>query len=243
MTTQALLELDQLHISYGGIRAVQDLELKVYPGEIVCLIGANGAGKTSTLRAISGLLTPSKGTIKLEGRSLQDIDTAQRVSLGLSLCPEGRMVLAQQSVEANLLLGAWTRSQRSSMARSLEDMYQLFPRLRERRLQSAGTLSGGEQQMLAIARSLMAQPKLLMLDEPSLGLAPLIVEEIFAKLSSLNKHGMSILLVEQNAHLALNLAHRAYVLESGCLQLSGKAQDLAHDPRVQAAYLGLSAGG
>ncbi len=239
--TKPLLAVKDLHLAYGGIKALQGLSFNVHAGEIVCLIGANGAGKTSSLRVISGLLEPTKACIEFEERNLRSLHAAQRVRLGISLCPEGRMVLAQQSVEANLLLGAWTRSGSREIAQTLQEMYDFFPRLKERRLQFAGTLSGGEQQMLAIARALMAKPKLLMLDEPSLGLAPLIVEEIFTKLETLNKNGMSILLVEQNAHLALNLAHRAYVLESGTIPLSGPAIDLARDPRVQEAYLGLSA--
>jgi branched-chain amino acid transport system ATP-binding protein len=239
MTSQPLLQLDHLSVHYGGIQALQDVSLSVAPGEIVTLIGANGAGKTSCLRAISGLIPLGGGSIQWAGQDLKKMDAARRVHLGLAHAPEGRMVLAQQSVEDNLKLGAFVhRRDKAGAERSLEDVYQLFPRLRERRHQSAGTLSGGEQQMLAIGRALMARPKLLLLDEPSLGLAPLVVAEIFDRMRGLNEKGMALLLVEQNAQLALRLAQRAYVLESGRIVLEGKAQDLLRDSRVRTAYLG-----
>jgi len=225
-------------VHYGGIKALKAVSLEVRPGEIVSLIGANGAGKTSCLRAISGLIKTS-GTISFAGQDLRKKDAAQRVQLGLSHSPEGRMVLAGQSVEDNLKLGAWVhRRDAEGCRRSLEEIFAMFPRLQERRDQSAGTLSGGEQQMLAIGRALMARPKLLLLDEPSLGLAPIIVAEIFDRMRIMNEQGMAMLLVEQNAHLALKLAQRAYVLESGQIVLQGDAQTLLKDDRVRAAYLG-----
>ncbi|HET9241312.1 MAG TPA: ABC transporter ATP-binding protein [Oligoflexus sp.] len=239
MMSKPLLQLDQVSVHYGGIQALRDVSLSVASGEIVTLIGANGAGKTSCLRAISGLIKIGGGSIQWNGQDLKKMDAAHRVRLGLAHAPEGRMVLAQQSVEDNLKLGAFVhRRDRASAEQSLEEAYQLFPRLRERRHQSAGTLSGGEQQMLAIGRALMARPKLLLLDEPSLGLAPLVVAEIFDRMRGLNEKGMALLLVEQNAQLALRLAQRAYVLESGQIVLEGKAQDLLRDSRVRTAYLG-----
>jgi branched-chain amino acid transport system ATP-binding protein len=239
MMPKPLLQLEHLSVHYGGIQALQDVSLSVAAGEIVTLIGANGAGKTSCLRAISGLIKPGGGSIHWSGQDLKKMDAPTRVRLGLAHAPEGRMVLAQQSVEDNLKLGAFVhRRDRVGAEASLEEAYQLFPRLRERRHQSAGTLSGGEQQMLAIARALMARPKLLLLDEPSLGLAPLVVAEIFDRMRGLNEKGMALLLVEQNAQLALRLAQRAYVLESGQIVLEGKAQDLLRDSRVRTAYLG-----
>ncbi len=239
MNETPLLKLDGLSVQYGGIQALDQVRLQVNAGEIVTLIGANGAGKTSCLRAISGLVKPSAGSIHWSGDDLKKKDAAARVRLGLAHSPEGRMVLALQSVEDNLKLGAFVhRSDKAGCEQSLEEVYQLFPRLRERRQQSAGTLSGGEQQMLAIGRALMARPKLLLLDEPSLGLAPLVVAEIFDRMRGMNEKGMALLLVEQNAQLALRLAQRAYVLESGRIVLEGKAQDLLQDVRVRTAYLG-----
>ncbi len=239
MTQIPLLRLDGLSVHYGGIQALDRVHLQVNAGEIVTLIGANGAGKTSCLRAISGLIKPAAGTIYWSGDDLKKKDAAARVRLGLAHSPEGRMVLALQSVEDNLKLGAFVhRADKAGCEQSLEEVYQLFPRLRERRQQSAGTLSGGEQQMLAIGRALMARPKLLLLDEPSLGLAPLVVAEIFDRMRGMNEKGMALLLVEQNAQLALRLAQRAYVLESGRIVLEGKAQDLLQDVRVRTAYLG-----
>ncbi len=239
MSSATLLSLDKVSVHYGGIKALQAVSLEVRPGEIVSLIGANGAGKTSCLRAISGLIRTASGTMSFVGRDLQKQDAAQRVQLGLSHSPEGRMVLAGQSVEDNLKLGAWVhRRDTVGCLSSLDEIFTMFPRLRERRAQSAGTLSGGEQQMLAIGRALMARPKLLLLDEPSLGLAPIIVAEIFDRMGIMNEQGMAMLLVEQNAQLALKLAQRAYVLESGQIVLEGDAQTLLKDDRVRAAYLG-----
>jgi branched-chain amino acid transport system ATP-binding protein len=239
MSETPLLTLDGLSVHYGGIQALHQLRLHVHQGEIITLIGANGAGKTSCLRAISGLVKPTAGSIHWTGQDLGKMDAAARVRLGLAHSPEGRMVLAQQSVEDNLKLGAFVhRADKSGCEQSLVEVFQLFPRLQERRHQSAGTLSGGEQQMLAIGRALMARPKLLLLDEPSLGLAPLVVAEIFDRMRGMNEKGMALLLVEQNAQLALRLAQRAYVLESGQIVLEGKAQELLHDSRVRTAYLG-----
>ncbi|WP_141734444.1 ABC transporter ATP-binding protein [Oligoflexus tunisiensis] len=239
MTEAPLLQVKDLSVHYGGIQALHDVNLHVNAGEIVTLIGANGAGKTSCLRAISGLIRPAAGSIHWAGQDLRKCDAAARVRLGLAHSPEGRMVLAQQSVEDNLKLGGFVhRADKAGNQQSLEEGYQLFPRLKERRQQSAGTLSGGEQQMLAIGRALMARPKLLLLDEPSLGLAPLVVAEIFDRMRGMNAKGMALLLVEQNAQLALRLAQRAYVLESGRVVLEGRAQELLHDSRVRTAYLG-----
>jgi branched-chain amino acid transport system ATP-binding protein len=239
MKEKVLLNVAGLSVQYGGIQALRTISLHVHAGEIVTLIGANGAGKTSCLRAISGLIKATAGSITWGDQDLKKLDAAARVRLGLAHSPEGRMVLAQQTVEDNLKLGAFVhRADKVGCAASLDEVYQLFPRLKERRGQSAGTLSGGEQQMLAIGRALMARPRLLLLDEPSLGLAPLVVAEIFEQMRGMNAKGMALLLVEQNAQLALRLAQRAYVLESGQIVLEGKAQELLHDPRVRAAYLG-----
>lgn len=238
MNTNNVLTLQNLSVKYGGIKALTGLNLAVGSGEIVALIGANGAGKTTCLKAISGLLRPDTGDIFFEGHSIAGKQPPVLVKRGLVQVPEGRMVFSQQSVEDNLLLGAWTRRDKTGIAASLEEMYTWFPVLKVRRKQSAGTLSGGEQQMLALARAMMACPKLLLLDEPSLGLAPLMVKEIFKVIVRLNQRGTAILLVEQNARMALGVAHRGYVLESGCLTLSGPALDLLQNPQLQRAYLG-----
>jgi len=233
-----LLELDHVGVSYGAVKAVRDVSLHVDQGEVVTLIGANGAGKSTILRAVSGLARIAAGSLRFDGN---DIDKARPdviVRAGLAHCPEGRQVLAKQTIEDNLLLGAYIRKDKDGIARDLEKSYAMFPRLLERRAQLAGTLSGGEQQMLAIARALMSSPRLLLLDEPSLGLAPLVVEEIFAILDALNAQGMTILLVEQNARLALAHSHRGYVLESGQVAATGEAKALLDDDRVLAAYLG-----
>ncbi len=234
----SLLALDGVCIDYGPIRAVRDVSLTVEQGEVVTLIGANGAGKTSLLRAISGLKRPSGGKVTLAGRDVTGFSPDHLVRLGLAHAPEGRQVLTRQTVEDNLELGAFSRKDRPGIAEDLEAMYVLFPRLRERRGQLAGTLSGGEQQMLAIARALMSRPRLLLLDEPSLGLAPLLVEDIFEIITDLNRRGTTILLVEQNAGLALARSHRAYVLEAGQMAVSGPSAELAQDERVKRAYLG-----
>jgi len=225
-------------VHYGPIQALKGISLTVESGEIVTLLGANGAGKTSTLRAISGLVRPSAGRILLA-----DVDITHRrpheiVELGVGHVPEGRRIFPRLSVEENLRLGAFTVRDRAEIARRQDYVFSLFPRLAERRKQAGGTLSGGEQQMLAIGRALMMQPRILLLDEPSMGLAPVLVESIFEVIQRLNRDGTTILLVEQNARMALEVAHRGYVLETGQIVLSGNARDLARDPRVQAAYLG-----
>ncbi len=235
---QPLLELYDCSVSYGAIRAVESLSLTVSPGEIVTLIGANGAGKSTTLKAISRLVPLRDGRIHYRGEDLARRRTCDLVGLGLAHSPEGRRVLARQSVQQNLELGAYHRRDRLGIRADLEQQFQLFPRLAERRHQLAGTLSGGEQQMLAIARALMSRPQLLLLDEPSLGLAPQVVREIFAIIGRLRDQGLTILLVEQNANLALQMADRGYVLEAGRLTLSGPAAELLADERVRAAYLG-----
>ena len=233
-----LLEINNLSVNYGGIQALQDVTLAVYPGEAVTLIGANGAGKSTTLRAISRLLSPRAGQIVYDGRDIGRLRPDEVVRLGIAQCPEGRRVLARQSVLDNLLLGAYTRADRAQVKADIERQFASFPRLAERRAQLAGTLSGGEQQMLAIARALMSRPRLLLLDEPSLGLAPLIVRGIFSIIRELRSTGMTILLVEQNATLALQQADRGYVLEAGRVTISGPAAELLTDERVRQAYLG-----
>ena len=233
-----LLELRQLSVQFGGITAVSDLSLQVWPGELVALLGANGAGKTTTLRAISRLVPTSGGQILWQGAEISRLSTERTVKLGIGHCPEGRRVLARQSVAANLELGAWLRRDRAAIAADLDRCYQLFPRLAERRRQLAGSLSGGEQQMLAIARALMGRPTLLLLDEPSLGLAPLLVAEVMRTLAELRRQGLTLLLVEQNANAALAIADRAVVLEAGAVTLQGLAADLLRDPELRASYLG-----
>ncbi|EPR42188.1 ABC transporter related protein [Desulfovibrio sp. X2] len=233
-----MLELDHVSISYGPVAAVEDVSLRVNEGEIVTLIGANGAGKTTILRAVSRLLRVKKGAIRFEGRDIAGLGPDKVVRLGIAHSPEGRQVLAKLTVRDNLELGAYIRDDAVAVAEDLERMFSLFPRLRERERQPAGTLSGGEQQMLAIARAVMSRPRLLLLDEPSLGLAPIVVEEIFEIIAALNREGTTILLVEQNAHLAMQAAHRAYVLEAGSLVVEGDAKILMADERVKKAYLG-----
>ena len=233
-----LLELDQVSVNYGAVKAVREVSLYVEHGEVVTLIGANGAGKSTILRAVSGLARIASGSLSFAGTDIAKTRPDAIVRAGLAHCPEGRQVLARQSIEDNLLLGAYIRKDKDGIARDLEKSYAMFPRLRERRRQPAGTLSGGEQQMLAIARALMSSPRMLLLDEPSLGLAPLVVEEIFAILDTLSAQGMTILLVEQNARLALAHSHRGYVLESGQIAATGDARALLDDDRVLAAYLG-----
>jgi branched-chain amino acid transport system ATP-binding protein len=236
--TAPLLHLDNVSVNYGGIQALQDISLIVQPGEVVTLIGANGAGKSTTLRAISRLLRPRAGTIHYDGHDITQRRPDEVVRLGIAQCPEGRRVLARQSVRDNLILGAWSRPDQAAVAADLDAQFTTFPRLAERRNQLAGTLSGGEQQMLAIARALMSRPRLLLLDEPSLGLAPLIVREIFSIIKKLHAAGTTILLVEQNAHVALQHADRGYVLEAGRITLEGPAATLLGDDRVRRAYLG-----
>lgn len=235
---QPLLEIQGLYVNYGGIQALQDLNMLINPGEVVTLLGSNGAGKTTTLRAISRLVNPRRGRIVYGGRNITKLHPSEVVRLGIAHCPEGRRMLARQSVLDNLRLGAYVRSDRAAVEADVERQFQLFPRLADRRKQLAGTLSGGEQQMLAIARALMSNPKLLLLDEPSLGLAPMIVREIFTIIRDLRQTGVTILLVEQNAHLALQNADRGYVLEAGVLTVSGSAAELADNDQVRKAYLG-----
>ena len=233
-----LLELKQLVVRYGSSTALHGLDLSIQRGECVALLGANGAGKSTTLRAISRLVAAASGQIRWHGGEIGHLSTERTVKLGISHCPEGRRVLGRLSVADNLTLGAWLRRDRLAIVRDLERCYALFPRLAERRQQLAGSLSGGEQQMLAIGRSLMARPTLLMLDEPSLGLAPKLVAEVMATLDQLHQDGLTILLVEQNAHAALAIADRAVVIEAGHVTISGRAADLLADPSLQNAYLG-----
>ncbi|ADU50769.1 amino acid/amide ABC transporter ATP-binding protein 2, HAAT family [Thermaerobacter marianensis DSM 12885] len=237
-----MLRVDDLHVFYGPIHALKGVSLAVEEGEIVTLIGANGAGKTTLLRAISGLTPPRRGTIHFQGRSLLRRLPEDIVRLGVSHVPEGRRIFANLTVQENLELGAFLRNDRAELARDLQRVFDLFPRLRERLHQLAGTLSGGEQQMLAIGRALMARPRLLLLDEPSLGLAPLLVRTIFDVIREINGQGTTILLVEQNAHMALSVAHRAYVLETGRIVLEGPAEALRQSEAIRAAYLGGQAG-
>ena len=233
-----LLELRDLVVRYGSITALHGINISVHSGELVALLGSNGAGKSTTLRAASRLLPLAQGSIRWHGGDLGRLSTERTVKLGLSHCPEGRRVLGRQSVKDNLELGAWLRKDRAGITADMDRCYGLFPRLAERRHQLAGSLSGGEQQMLAIARSLMARPTLLMLDEPSLGLAPKLVAEVMTTLRQLNQDGLTILLVEQNANAALAIAHRAYVLEAGRISLEGSAQEVRSDDKLRASYLG-----
>jgi branched-chain amino acid transport system ATP-binding protein len=235
----AALRISELRVSYGAIEAVKSIDLEVGTGELVALIGANGAGKTSSLKAIAGLLSWS-GSIELFGEPIRTVPAHQLPARGLALVPEGRGLFARMTVAENLQMGAFTRRDRE-VADDFEKMYQRFPRLKERSHQLAGTLSGGEQQMLAMARALMSRPRLLLLDEPSMGLSPILVERIFAVIREVSSEGISMLLVEQNARLALEIAQRGYVMDSGQVSFSGPASELLHDPRVREAYLGESA--
>jgi branched-chain amino acid transport system ATP-binding protein len=239
-SAEGLLQVEGLGVSYGKVEAVHGISLAVGAGQIVTVVGPNGAGKTTTMAAIMGLL-PARGLVRFEGRDLGTMPAEERVAAGISLVPERRELFAEMSVADNLALGAFVRRRLRSSATDLEQVYTTFPRLRERHRQLAGTLSGGERQMLAIGRALMARPRLLMLDEPSLGLAPLIVVEIFGIVAELRRRGVAVLLVEQNAHAALQLADHAYVLESGAVVLQGAATELARNERVIASYLGLRA--
>lgn len=239
----SLLEVEKLNVYYGAIHAVRDVSLSIEEGQVVTLIGTNGAGKSSVIRSIMGLTpsraarmdlrTPDGKTVPLQGRPTED-----RVKMGIALSPEGRRILPHLTAEENLRLGAWTRNDAAGVEEDLEHVFTLFPRLRERRRQKGGTLSGGEQQMLSVGRALMSRPNLLMLDEPSLGLAPILVEEVFNIIRAINAQGRTILLVEQNAWAALKIAHRAYVLEVGAVALSGTGEELLNDARVRSAYLG-----
>jgi branched-chain amino acid transport system ATP-binding protein len=233
-----MLEVSNLEVRYGAIRALRDVSLHVYAGEVVTLIGANGAGKSTLLRTISGLVRPSNGSIRFEGRDITRTPPDRIVQMGIGHAPEGRGVFANLTVRENLLLGAYTRRDADGIRRDMDRITSLFPRLAERMNQLAGTLSGGEQQMLAIGRALMGRPRLLMLDEPSLGLAPLLVQEIFRTLKEINEAGTTILLVEQNAHMALHIANRGYVLQTGEVVLQDTAQALLQNELVREAYLG-----
>jgi branched-chain amino acid transport system ATP-binding protein len=233
-----LLEVKDLHVSYGAITALRGVSLSLGQGEVVALIGANGAGKTSTLRAISGMLKPRGGRIRLAEQEIQGLKSNQLVPKGMAHAPEGRGIFLNLTVMENLELGAYLRRDAAEIKRDLDYVFELFPRLRERMRQPGGTLSGGEQQMLSISRALMSRPKLLLLDEPSLGLAPQVVETIFRILREVNARGVSILLVEQNAHLALNLAHFGYVLETGEVVMQGQGKALLAAPEIRKAYLG-----
>ena len=233
-----MLKVTDLKVKYGMIEAIKGISFEVRDGEIVTMIGANGAGKTTTMHAISGLVKAAEGSIKLDDTELTRTAPNKIVGMGLAQVPEGRRVFAEQTVEENLILGAYLRKDKSGIASDMEEVYQLFPRLKERRTQLAGTLSGGEQQMLAMGRALMAKPSILLLDEPSMGLSPLLVSEIFRIIQEINDKGTTILLVEQNAKRALAIADRAYVLETGKITLEGTGEELASDERVQKAYLG-----
>ena len=235
---EPMLKIDNIDVYYGAIHALKGISLEVNEGEIVTLIGANGAGKSTTLRTISGLLKPKAGSITVLGQSIVGVRAHEIVKKGISQVPEGRRVFAEMTVMENLDLGAFVRKDKAGIQQDLKHVFELFPRLEERKNQSAGTLSGGEQQMLAMGRALMSRPKLLLLDEPSMGLAPLLIKEIFNIIVDINKSGTTVLLVEQNANMALSIANRAYVLETGRITLSGKAQDLAASEDVRKAYLG-----
>jgi len=237
---ETVLNIAGLKVAYGGIKAVKGVDLTVGQGELVTLIGANGAGKTTTLKAITGTLPPCKveGEITYLGQNLRGTTSHALVQQKLAMVPEGRGVFTRMSIHENLLMGAYTRNDKAGIEADIERWYTVFPRLKERSSQLAGTLSGGEQQMLAMARALMCHPTLLLLDEPSMGLAPIMVEKIFEVIRDVSSQGITILLVEQNAKLALQAAHRGYVMDSGAITMSGNARDMLNDPRVQAAYLG-----
>ena len=234
----AMLEVKDLHVYYGMIHAIKGVSFEVEKGEIIALIGANGAGKTTILHTISGLLSPKSGSIRFEGQELTKIPAHKIVSLGMAQVPEGRRVFAQMSVLQNLKMGAFTRSDKAEVEASLATVFERFPRLAERRNQPAGTLSGGEQQMLAMGRALMSSPKIILMDEPSMGLSPILVNEIFDIIRSVNEAGATVLLVEQNARKALNIANRAYVLETGRVVTGGDAREMMNDDSIRKAYLG-----
>ena len=234
-----LLRVDNLNVFYGSIHAIKNLSLYVNEGEIVTMIGANGAGKTTTMHTISGLLKSRSGSITYDSHLISKMDAYKIVTLGMAQCPEGRRVVSGLTVHENLELGAYSRKDgRAAVQQDFDMVFELLPRLKERRNQMAGTLSGGEQQMLAMGRALMSKPKMLLLDEPSMGLSPLLVKEIFRTIKRVNENGVTVLLVEQNAKMALNIADRGYVIETGNITMEGKASDLADDPKVKQAYLG-----
>jgi branched-chain amino acid transport system ATP-binding protein len=236
-----LLALERLAVSYGGIQAVKGIDVVVGDGELVCLIGANGAGKTTTLKGICGLLPIKSGTIHYDGDDITGAASFKLVRRGLAMVPEGRGMFGALTIEENLAMGAYTRTDRAAIKADADRVFGLFPRLKERRRQTAGTLSGGEQQMLAMGRAMMSRPRLLLLDEPSMGLAPLMVQKVFETIIAVAKEGVTILLIEQNAKLALEVSDRGYVMESGVITLEGEAAALLHDPKVRAAYLGEAA--
>ncbi|MBU3128860.1 ABC transporter ATP-binding protein [Clostridium tagluense] len=233
-----MLELIDVNIYYGAIHALKGISLKVLEGEIVTLIGANGAGKTTALKTISGVLRPKSGKVLFKGNEIQKINAEKLVGFGISHVPEGRRVFMNMSIMENLEMGAYSRKDKSEIKKDYEKIFQTFPRLLERKNQMAGTLSGGEQQMLAIGRALMARPKLLLLDEPSMGLAPLMVKQIFSIIKDINEKGTTILLIEQNATMALKIADRAYVIQNGCIQMTGNAKELLNNDSIKTAYLG-----
>jgi branched-chain amino acid transport system ATP-binding protein len=233
-----MLEIDNIHTYYGNIHALRGVTVSVDKGEIVTLIGANGAGKSTTLNTISGILKPREGEVRLEGELLNDLPAHTIVARGVSQSPEGRKIFARLTVRENLEMGAFARKDKPEIGEDFERVFELFPRLKERIKQVGGTLSGGEQQMLAIGRAMMARPKVLLLDEPSMGLAPILVEEIFKIVRDINRQGTTVLLVEQNANMALQVANRGYVLETGSIALEGTATQLREDPRIKAIYLG-----
>ena len=234
----AMLEVKDLEVYYGMIQAIKGISFEVNQGEVIALIGANGAGKTTTLHTITGLLSPKKGSVMFEGTDITKIPAHKIVSMGMAHVPEGRRVFAELSVYENLKMGAYTRKDKNEIEESLANVYKRFPRLEERRNQMAGTLSGGEQQMLAMGRALMSKPKIILMDEPSMGLSPIFVNEIFDIIQAVSESGTTVLLVEQNAKKALSIADRAYVLETGKITMSGNAQDLLEDEAVKKAYLG-----
>ncbi len=235
-----MLKISNLHVSYGGIRALQGISLNVEEGQIIALLGANGAGKSTTLRTIMGIVKPDQGSIEFEGESLLGLKSFQVVMKGIALVPEGRRVFSNLTVKENLALGAYTRNDKEKIKADIEEVYELFPRLEERHTQSAGTLSGGEQQMLSLGRALMSKPRLLMIDEPSLGLAPVLSQDVLSKLVELNqKRNQTVLLIEQNARAALSIADYAYILETGQIKLEGPASEMATNDDVRKTYLGI----
>ncbi len=233
-----MLTVDDIHVYYGNIAAVKGISLTVFPGEIVTLIGGNGAGKSTTMRTISGLLKPKRGEVHFEGQRISGLKGHEVAERGVAQSPEGRRIFGRMTVTENLELGAFLRRDKAGIAADMDRVFELFPRLKERLVQKAGTLSGGEQQMLAMGRALMAQPRLLLLDEPSMGLAPVLVEQVFETIKKVNDQGTTVLLVEQNALVALNIANHAYVLETGRISLEGPANELANNDEVRKAYLG-----
>ena len=233
-----MLKVNDLVVRYGVIEDIKGISFEVNDGEIVTLIGANGAGKTTTMHTISGLLKPYSGNVELDGRDISKVAAHKIVEMGVAQCPERRRIFASQSVEDNLMLGAYTRKDKEEIEKDLANVYKLFPRLEERRKQLGGTLSGGEQQMLAMGRALMSKPKIMLLDEPSMGLSPLLVKEIFSIIKEINENGTSILLVEQNAKMALSIAQRAYVIETGRIVMSGTGEELLNSEDIRKAYLG-----